>query len=530
MAIEYGLTDTGLVIKTLSVIIEEKEQEIRAQFGDSANIDPESVFGQLINISAERESELWELLEQIYLAQYPISSFGGSLDQAVSLNGLIRDGLRFSTVSLQAFWGLNTAVIPAGTILSVDGNSSAQYSLNDEVVLGPGVNQVQTITLSPTPVLGTWTLTFKDAETIPLDFDATNTEVKNALEAMQDASGNNVIDGVSVTGDYTTFFEIDFDGENVEFRKNPILVVGVNTLLVSIAIVISIEGIYQGEGLMTAVEGGAGTAAPIYTLIDFVNSIPDISRTSNEVAASNGADRESDANLKIRRDLSLSAFGGGTGDAVTAAVLNIDAVASCLVYENDTIFTDPFGRPPKSFEAFVLQKTELEGGSPSSVVDQLVGEAIFQNKPLGIQTFGNGSVPEIFVVDTNNNQKSVNFSRPVTVDIFLIWELTTDPAIFPVDGATQIGNAVIEYGNGLGQGVDVIVSPYLLQVLSEFLGITDTVTKIGTSPAPTTDDNVVIDNGAGGQVEISVWTGPNISFVINGTSFTFNPTTEEWES
>ena len=132
----------------------------------------------------------------------------------------------------------------------------------------------------------------------------------------------------------------------------------------------------------------------------------------------------------------------------------------------------------------------------------------------------------------------VFFSRPTGVPIYLTWELLVDPANFPVDGPTIIGNAVVEYGNLLGQGEDVIVYPYLVNILADVVGIRDTVTKIGKSPSPTSDDNVSIDDGSGGDVEKSTWDANNVLFAINTgsvafpniTNYIFNPTTLVWDA
>jgi len=214
----YGLTDEGLVIKTLPIIIEEKQQEIRSLFGDSVNVESESNFGQLIEISAEREYELWELLEQLNLSQYPSTASKGALDQAVALNGIKRDGLIFSKILDQAFWGTPGTTILAGTTLYVNGDQDSKYSLNDEVVLGAGVNQIQNISFSLTPDAGSWKITFRNEEcTTALSYAASASEVKAALEEIS------FIDSVTVIGSMSAGFDVTFNGTEVVFRKNHLL-------------------------------------------------------------------------------------------------------------------------------------------------------------------------------------------------------------------------------------------------------------------------------------------------------------------
>lgn len=523
----YGLTDAGLVIKTLSVIIEEKGQEIRALFGDSANIDPESIFGQLINISAEREATLWELLEQVYLAQYPSTASKGALDQVISINGMKRDGVGYSTITDQAFWGTPGTVITAGTVLIVNGDPLSKYTLDSEITLGAGVNQSQVIVFDLNPNTGVWQVSF-DGTISPtvLTATATATDVKNALELLP------TIDGVTVTGSMLAGFTIVFDGTNVEYRKNPKLEV-VNEVLyygayeVTPTVVIVSPGVYQGLGSMTATISGTVPKAPAETLTLFENTVAGVSRTLNVSDATRGANVETDAAVKIRREKSLAAFGGGTEAAIRSKVLDIDEVSSCRVYENDTLVTDAYGRPGKSFETFVLQKAEIGGGSPSADIDQLVANVIYQNKSLGIQTYGTLTY---LVVDTGGFTRTVKFSRPTSVPIYLIWELSVNAGVFPVDGATLIGNDVVVYGNNLGQGQDVIIVPYLVDVLTNYSGILSVVTKIGTAPSPTLSNNIVIDDGSAGNIELSTWSKANVLFVINGTTYTYNSITGNWEA
>lgn len=76
---------------------------------------------------------------------------------------------------------------------------------------------------------------------------------------------------------------------------------------------------------------------------------------------------------------------------------------------------------------------------------------------------------------------------------------------YPADGDNQIKAALVAWGNALGAGQDVIVYPALVGQLLVVPGITDMTVMIGTAPAPTLDDNIDIDDGTGGTVELSRW-------------------------
>ena len=57
----------------------------------------------------------------------------------------------------------------------------------------------------------------------------------------------------------------------------------------------------------------------------------------------------------------------------------------------------------------------------------------------------------------------------------------------------------------------MIVSPQLISIIGQTVGITDIVIRIDTSPSPSFDDNIVIDDGSGGDVELSRWEIANIT-------------------
>lgn len=71
-----------------------------------------------------------------------------------------------------------------------------QFLIGGNVITRAGTAEVQTVTITGTPTGGTWTLTYDGQTTAPLDFDATNTEVDSALEALSNLEPGDV----TVTG------------------------------------------------------------------------------------------------------------------------------------------------------------------------------------------------------------------------------------------------------------------------------------------------------------------------------------------
>jgi len=148
-----------------------------------------------------------------------------------------------------------------------------------------------------------------------------------------------------------------------------------------------------------------------------------------------GRDLETDAELRARREGSVARDAQAIVDAVFAEVSAVSGVTNVKVLENDTdTGPDTNGLPAHSMQAIVV------GGS-----DADIAQAIFIKKTLGATPFGTTTVP---VTDDQGIPHDISFSRPTTIPIFVIVNLTTF-AGYPVDGDAQIQQAIIDYANGL---------------------------------------------------------------------------------
>ena len=107
----FGITPSGFVPLTLPEIKQALEDALTAQFGD-INLDPQSIFGQLIGVYSKALADVWENLEAVYYSQYPGSAEGVSLDNVVSLNGITRLPAQKTQVTIEA-GGLEGTIIPS---------------------------------------------------------------------------------------------------------------------------------------------------------------------------------------------------------------------------------------------------------------------------------------------------------------------------------------------------------------------------------------------------------------------------------
>ena len=80
---KYGVTENGFTKKTFNKILEDIGAKVRARMGNSIYQAPETEIGQLNAVFSDMASDLWDVLEGLYNARYPSTSFGKSLDNAM---------------------------------------------------------------------------------------------------------------------------------------------------------------------------------------------------------------------------------------------------------------------------------------------------------------------------------------------------------------------------------------------------------------------------------------------------------------
>jgi uncharacterized phage protein gp47/JayE len=200
----------------------------------------------------------------------------------------------------------------------------------------------------------------------------------------------------------------------------------------------------------------------------------------NALDATPGRDLETDAAFRLRREQLLTLAGAATVEAVISAILNVADVEAVRVFENVTLVTDGEGVPGKAFESVV------QGGD-----DDDIAQAIFDNKPVGIQAFGN-DVTKV-ITDSQSINHTIEFSRPTTIDIYLRADVTTDDN-YPTDGDDQIKAVLVALGDGLLIGDDVIYERFQAEVF-QVAGVVDVPTFfVDTSGPPTGTSNIVTTN------------------------------------
>lgn len=234
---------------------------------------------------------------------------------------------------------------------------------------------------------------------------------------------------------------IKHNGTGVEFKTTNSVEIGV--------------GFPSGTATVLAAASKNGAIEALAgTLTDIATPVNGWATVINDTDADLGRNAETDAELRGRRDRSLTISGSASLETIIAEVGRIAGVSHAGGVENFTDSVDGFGLPPHSFEIVV------EGGA-----DEPIGQAIWSKKAAGIDPHGDINVGVIDVFGDNHIMK---FSRASPITMYL----TADVAF--------LGTAPADDGSGNG-GPEEILTKAILDFVSgeliagEDLGIGDDV-------------------------------------------------------
>lgn len=238
----------------------------------------------------------------------------------------------------------------------------------------------------------------------------------------------------------------------------------------------------DGQGMMEVCcteAGTLGNASP-GAINRIINPDANVSAAQGQECLSPGVDEESDTALRARMKAAILGAGSGNENAIRAALLRVPTVQFAAVVVNDGDTPDGAGRPPHSFQCYVLGGEDYE---------QEIGEAIFEKRPVGIQTVGDVSVN---LTDAGGNQKTVKFSYAPETEVTVKTKIKTSAA-YPGDGSAQISSGVAGFINGLGIGHSLVLST-LYQYIYSVPGVTEvTALEVSTDGGGSyTTDNVSV--------------------------------------
>lgn len=463
----FGITPEGFNLKRLSDILSDIEEKERSFFG-TIDVSGDSVFGQLNGTFANQCSDLWEQTQKAYNASSPALASDITLDYNVLLNGIERLQSLPTLVEV-GLHGTNGTIVTAGTQISstVDGEV---YQLRGDTTITL-TSQSKVFVKVDTVVDSTvYTITINGTDVYQYTSSSSATADEIAQGLRDDIAGDS---GAVVTATKYINGVIEIVGNSAPFD----IAYDSNLIHYSIG---EFESVNNGEIL--AIANTLTVIETPLTGLDDVNNFDD---------GTKGRGIETDPELRLRREESLQIIGAATLPAMIARMLNeVDEVVTVAGYTNRENITVA-GRPPHSVEMVV------QGGDDQDILDKL-----WEIIGGGIDTYGNTSGT---IVDSNGDVQTLYFSRPVPKYAWMIATLTLySEETFPTDGATQVKNQILEYGESLGIGKDIIPDRFKGPIY-EVPGILGITLQVAITTLPTDTPSYVSTPISIDADELSIW-------------------------
>ena len=451
-----GVTLAGFETKRFNDIIAGLRENARTIFqdlvqpGEEVDVSDNSTIGRLIGLVAPDLAELWQADLEVYQAFDPNSATGVALDNIVQYMGVTRRQGR-PTVLRASVWGTLGTLLPAGQ--AVKGNGSESFL--STTALSFSAQDFIGFSISPNSLVEGNTVAF----TMIVDEGIfTLTHTNGASETV-----------AAILADWLEQFEATVPTRyEVRIEDNKLYVELKDYFaFISVPSLTNCAIVDTKKRLTfnSATNGDFDT--PIGTVTTILTPVFGWSSVINEISAEKGSTLETDEELRERFRISKAVRASNTSEALYSQLLEIEGVLFVRIYENMTGVTDINGIPEHSFMAVV------RGG-----VDTDIGEVVWNNKPLGIASYGNTSV---VVRDTQNFERTVYFSRPTEVPIYVRIQVKKIDNSFPNDGTEMIRAKVLDYLNeNITFGEDVIYTR-MFTPINSIPGHQVELLEIGTS-------------------------------------------------
>lgn len=462
-----GVTLAGFETKRFNDIIAGLRENARTIFqdlvqpGEEVDVSDNSTIGRLIGLVAPDLAELWQADLEVYQAFDPNSATGVALDNIVQYMGVTRRQGR-PTVLRASVWGTLGTLLPAGQ--AVKGNGSERYL--STTALSFTAQDLIGFSVSPN------SLTEEDVVAFTMIVEEgifTITHTNAASETI-----------ANILNAWLTQFEEDLPARYVARIENNKLYVELREYFASITVpsLTNCSIIDVKKRLTFNSEENGNFDAPIETVTTILTPVFGWNSVENEISAERGSTEETDEELRERFRLSKAVRASNTSEALYSQLLELEGVTFVRVYENMTNVTDLIGLPSHSFMAIVRGGTDTD-----------VAEVVWNNKPVGIASYGNSSA---VIRDSQNIERDVSFSRPAEVPIYVKVEVKKIDNSFPNDGVELIRNSILEYLNGSITFGESVIYTRMFTPVNAIPGHQIELLEIGKSPGTLAASNIDI--------------------------------------
>lgn len=418
-----GVTEKGFVTKRLGEVVTSLKTQAKAIFqdlvkpGDEVDTGDTSALGRLIGVVSPAYDDLWQAALATYQAFDIDGAQGNALDNLAAIGGIVRFEEKAPYVDLYVTGLVGTTLYSGASAKGSRTNLS--YLTQTDIVFTTEQNQgivLQVNNLLPNQqyILKYRWLADQDYSQIVVATGNSPSPV-GVLEELSASIAQHHPSLKSVIVDDRLYVDSSEDFRLHDFEVSDNLIITQSKKYVK-AIAEEVSELQDFIGEVNIL------GSPVWGWESVTNPTPSIK----------GRKRETDAELRARFKNSRFDKAINIIESLYSALFQLYDVKAAVIYENDTNQVNDKGIPPHSF------LTIVDGGSSVEIA-----QAIWQNRPTGILSVGNTQVD---IVDSYGYTRTIKFSRPVEVPVYIQIDLTTDSR-FPSDGEEQIKNALIAYVN-----------------------------------------------------------------------------------
>ncbi len=482
MAPPFGVTSTGFMPMTLDEALQLVRADLQGIFGAGIDLSPQSNFGQLAGVMAERLADCYAMGADVYNAFTPDGAAAASLDFLNGLRGVLRLQAEPSTVQLTLTGAPSTPLALGRIVSTAIGVQFETTSAANLPAAAPGgwassTGYAQGAVVSVTDRYGVHL------------YLATGGGVSSSAGGPS-GYGSAILDntvtwayaGEAVAGwangaSYTAAASSGQLGQRVTSGGYAYLCTAAGPGAAANAPAQTAQGqsvtgadgytwLSLGQGTVAidvpceSVETGP-QAAGAGALTSIVTPVSGWLSAYNVLEAALGQNTEMDdggvpgPGYRLRAESEIRAGGAGRLEAIRSAVTEaLDGLTppvsnpSVQVYENTGASADSAWRPSGAVEVIVY----AEGGL-TATAQQAVAQAIFGSVGAGIQTVGqctsggaNAGAAAVSqnVVDSQGNVHQIWFSIPAAVPVFVELTVYVNAAVVTEGGTYPNTQAAVE--------------------------------------------------------------------------------------
>lgn len=417
-----GLTEAGFVAKRTPELKLELEQALLDLLG-AVNLNPASVFGQLVGLDTDQKSALWALLEEVYWSQYPRSATGVNLDRMVSINGLSRLPAAPSVVRAVVTGSPVTNLFP-GRLVSAP-RLNTQFILLDTTVIEAARSVGARIVVNTVTASHDYTITVgATPKTYNSGGSPTEASILTGLAALY--TGDPGINAVVTSDGTTAYLDLTYD----------------TAQLITVSADLTLQRVSNYAIFASTTPGPLDVPIGAVTQID--TPVAGWFEVNNRHAGEAGRFTETDDELRARREISLKLAATGTLDAVVSHMQQVPGVLEQRILVNNSDTTDGNGTPAHHVWAIV------EGGVPAEIA-----EVLYTQVAAGIGY--RGDVEVVHISPITGAAYSVKFDRPTLTDFYVSVQIQSSPNT-PADAVDRVRQALVDWAGDLRIGESVLWS------------------------------------------------------------------------